>query len=88
MQIKQVPHPVTGRTGPNGQGETVPQMMWPDHCVQGTRGCALEDGVQFRLDQREREEEKPTFTIRKVRDCFVCLSSAFETLAFGVFHYR
>ncbi|MDP6952667.1 MAG: bifunctional nicotinamidase/pyrazinamidase [Alphaproteobacteria bacterium] len=23
-----------------------PQVLWPDHCVQGTRGAALHDGLQ------------------------------------------
>jgi len=31
--------------------ETYPQVMWPDHCVQGTKGCELESGVQQRLDK-------------------------------------
>ncbi|SCV72487.1 BQ2448_4024 [Microbotryum intermedium] len=26
------------------------QELWPDHCVQGTRGCEIEQGVQQRLD--------------------------------------
>jgi nicotinamidase/pyrazinamidase len=24
-----------------------PQVLWPDHCVQGTRGAALHDGLQL-----------------------------------------
>jgi len=27
------------------------QVMWPDHCVQGSKGCELEKGVQERLDK-------------------------------------
>ncbi|EUC66534.1 pyrazinamidase/nicotinamidase [Rhizoctonia solani AG-3 Rhs1AP] len=31
--------------------ETVEQMLWPDHCVQGTHGCEIEEGVQKRLEK-------------------------------------
>ncbi|QRW16253.1 isochorismatase domain-containing protein 2 [Rhizoctonia solani] len=34
--------------------ETVEQMLWPDHCVQGTRGCEIEEGVQKRLERLEK----------------------------------
>ncbi|GAA5952738.1 hypothetical protein JCM21900_000422 [Sporobolomyces salmonicolor] len=30
-------------------GAPVPQELWPDHCVAGTRGAELEDGVRARL---------------------------------------
>ena len=31
-------------------GETISQMLWPDHCVQETHGSKIEQGVQSRLD--------------------------------------
>lgn len=31
--------------------ETITQMLWPDHCVQGSKGCELEAGIQTRLDK-------------------------------------
>jgi len=31
------------------EGETTPQMLWPDHCVQNTKGWEIEAGVQGRL---------------------------------------
>jgi nicotinamidase-related amidase len=47
----------------NAHGETVGQMLWPDHCVQDTPGCRIEEGVQARLDALGPEKVK---YIRKV----------------------
>jgi len=36
---------------PNALGnETIQQMLWPDHCVQGTRGCEIEQSVKQAMD--------------------------------------
>jgi len=35
----------------HSDAEKCTQVMWPDHCVQGTKGCELEQGVQERLDK-------------------------------------
>jgi nicotinamidase-related amidase len=32
------------------EGKTTTQMLWPEHCVQGTHGSQIEQGVQTRLD--------------------------------------
>ncbi|KZO93723.1 nicotinamidase [Calocera viscosa TUFC12733] len=32
-------------------GETVLQMLWPDHCVQGTHGCEFEAGLKKKLGE-------------------------------------
>ncbi|KAG9097884.1 hypothetical protein FRC06_007066 [Ceratobasidium sp. 370] len=34
--------------------QTTAQMLWPDHCVPGTRGCEIEDGVKTRLDKLKK----------------------------------
>ncbi|CAE6439842.1 unnamed protein product [Rhizoctonia solani] len=34
--------------------ETVEQMLWPDHCVQETHGCEIEEGVQKRLEKLQK----------------------------------
>ncbi|KIM25599.1 hypothetical protein M408DRAFT_26145 [Serendipita vermifera MAFF 305830] len=31
--------------------EKITQMLWPDHCVQGTKGCEIHPEVQQRLDK-------------------------------------
>ncbi|KDQ12443.1 hypothetical protein BOTBODRAFT_34416 [Botryobasidium botryosum FD-172 SS1] len=31
--------------------ETYQQIMWPDHCIQGSEGCELESGLQRRLKE-------------------------------------
>ncbi|EIN14268.1 Isochorismatase hydrolase [Punctularia strigosozonata HHB-11173 SS5] len=56
FQPIEIPHPITGglhaqaaATGSDTQAQTITQMLWPDHCVQGTRGCDLEDGLRARL---------------------------------------
>ncbi|KDN46798.1 Isochorismatase hydrolase [Tilletiaria anomala UBC 951] len=38
LQEVRVPHPITPAT-------TVPQMLWPDHCVQGTHGAEIHERV-------------------------------------------
>lgn len=44
--------PFATRTVPvPGSSETKQQEMWPDHCVQGTRGAEIEDGVRERIDK-------------------------------------
>ncbi|KAF8339006.1 uncharacterized protein EI90DRAFT_2967482 [Cantharellus anzutake] len=35
------------------EATTTPQMLWPDHCVQGTQGCEIEPTIQKRLDAIE-----------------------------------
>lgn len=37
---------------PNSSG-TVKQELWPDHCVQGSKGAEIEEGVKSRLSQWE-----------------------------------
>ncbi|GAA5849408.1 hypothetical protein JCM9279_000895 [Rhodotorula babjevae] len=31
------------------------QELWPDHCVQGTKGCEIEEGVRRRMDERSEK---------------------------------
>lgn len=52
FQVKKLPHPITAKAE---AGETIEQMMWPDHCVQGTSGCQFHQEVVEVL--REREEK-------------------------------
>ncbi|KAG8787969.1 hypothetical protein FRC12_015031, partial [Ceratobasidium sp. 428] len=34
--------------------KTTEQMLWPDHCVQGTRGAEIDDGVKSRLEKLKK----------------------------------
>lgn len=43
-----IPHPME----PN---KTLTQMLWPDHCVQGTHGAQIHARIQQALDKREKE---------------------------------
>ena len=44
--------PFTTRTvAVPGSSEAKEQDMWPDHCVQGTRGAEVESGVRERIDK-------------------------------------
>jgi len=45
----------------HGRGMTE-QMLWPDHCIQGTYGSECEEGVKERLDRLGEKVE----WIRKV----------------------
>lgn len=47
----------------HAHGETVTQMLWPDHCVQETHGCRIERELQDRLDALGTDKVK---YIRKV----------------------
>ncbi|KAH8115440.1 Isochorismatase hydrolase [Phellopilus nigrolimitatus] len=40
-----VPNPFAAATADGAQPTTVRQMLWPDHCVQGTRGAEIEASV-------------------------------------------
>lgn len=62
-----VPHP-------DNRGEKLLQILWPDHCVQGTHGSELEAGLKARLDALGQEK---VFYIKKVRD----IQCAFEKAA-------
>ncbi|TNY20653.1 Isochorismatase hydrolase [Rhodotorula diobovata] len=35
-------------------GKSKEQELWPVHCVQGTRGCEVEEGVRARMERRRR----------------------------------
>lgn len=62
FQIKKLAHPIPSKAA---AGETIDQMMWPDHCVQGTRGCEIHKDV---LESLEKMKLKASFEIvRKVR---------------------
>ncbi|GEM09025.1 nicotinamidase [Rhodotorula toruloides] len=42
-----VSHPLTQ--------EPIDQELWPNHCVQGTRGCEFDEGVEQRLERLRTE---------------------------------
>ncbi|TFK50004.1 Isochorismatase hydrolase [Heliocybe sulcata] len=61
FQPVRLPHPITGenptsaddgeRLRESAPEETIVQMLWPDHCVQGTKGAEIEEGVRLRLEK-------------------------------------
>ncbi|KZW04232.1 Isochorismatase hydrolase [Exidia glandulosa HHB12029] len=61
---------------------TVTQMLWPDHCVQGTRGSELEAGLQTRLDRLGGDKVK---TVHKGRHALVDSYSAFADNQYTAF---
>lgn len=61
---------VPGVNSPEG----IVQMLWPDHCVQGTKGCELEHGVQQRLIKRSHMVEY----VRKGNDIAMDAYSVFS----------
>jgi nicotinamidase-related amidase len=52
FQVKKLPHPIKIKAE---AGETIEQMMWPDHCVQGTSGCQFHKEVLEALKDKEEE---------------------------------
>ncbi|PVG03684.1 Isochorismatase hydrolase [Serendipita vermifera] len=61
--------------------ETVTQMLWPDHCVQGTKGCEIHSGVQKRLDKLSHKVKY----IRKGGNIAVDAYSAFADNQYALF---
>ncbi|QRV72667.1 isochorismatase domain-containing protein 2 [Ceratobasidium sp. AG-Ba] len=55
---------------------TTEQMLWPDHCVQGSHGAAVEDGVRTRLEKLEKSGKVVEY-IRKGASVEVDSYSAF-----------
>lgn len=53
-----VPHPAK-------INEKVQQMMWPDHCIQGTKGAEFHPIVETAIDTK-RKEGIPVHIIQKV----------------------
>ncbi|POY76003.1 hypothetical protein BMF94_0726, partial [Rhodotorula taiwanensis] len=59
-------------------GDTIQQELWPDHCVQGTPGCAIEEGVATRLEQiRQKRGDDAVRVVQKGRDADLDAYSAF-----------
>ncbi|BGP29732.1 hypothetical protein JCM10296v2_001471 [Rhodotorula toruloides] len=65
-----VSHPLTNAP--------IEQELWPDHCVQGTRGCEFDEGVQRRIERLRRERgEQAVRIIQKGVDRDLDAYSAF-----------
>lgn len=60
--VHQLPHPVAARAD---RGETMKQMLWPDHCVQGTRGATLHEEMWSAVWTKQRQGT-PVHVIQKV----------------------
>lgn len=60
----QVDHPLLGR---NGKGEKIEQMMWPRHCVQGTKGSEIQQDVWAML-ANVRQQGEDVVVVRKVSE--------------------
>lgn len=60
FQTIQIPHPTL-----KDKGEKVEQMLWPDHCLKGSRGYELEESVKKSLESR-REKGMKVEVIEKV----------------------
>ncbi|GAA6009878.1 nicotinamidase [Rhodotorula paludigena] len=60
-------------------GRDKEQELWPDHCVQGTRGCEIEEGVRARMDRlRQSMGEGAVAVVQKGTDLDLDAYSAFS----------
>ncbi|KAM0792728.1 hypothetical protein ACM66B_002506 [Microbotryomycetes sp. NB124-2] len=59
-----------------GRSELWKQELWPDHCVQGTRGCHIHASIKERLDSRP---QAAVHVIHKGTDADVDEYSAFAS---------
>lgn len=66
---KELSHPVT-------PGESIRQMMWPDHCIQGTRGAELEESIKRELKSHRDKGDVDVLLIRKGTDANIDAYSA------------
>jgi nicotinamidase/pyrazinamidase len=60
--IQKLPHPTKAKAD---DGQDIEQMMWPDHCIQGTEGCQFHQEVVEALKQKEAKGGR-TFVVQKV----------------------
>lgn len=72
-----IPHPYE----PNA---SLPQMLWPDHCVEGTRGAEVHDHVQAALDERQ-ETGMPVSYVLKGTDARMDCYSGFACAEYTQF---
>ncbi|CAO1633238.1 unnamed protein product [Sympodiomycopsis kandeliae] len=75
---KQVQHPFT----PN---ETVKQMLWPDHCIQGTRGCEIHSDILHDLKGVKKDGQTDVLIVRKGEDVNIDGYSALSDNAYTKF---
>lgn len=78
FQLCNVPHPFLHEKA------TVSQMMWPEHCVQGTYGAELDDTVANALDEREAWGT-PVHYVKKGQDLNFDSYSAFASNEYILF---
>ncbi|KAH7105525.1 Isochorismatase-like protein [Auriculariales sp. MPI-PUGE-AT-0066] len=78
FSVRQVPR-LNGTPGV----ETLAQVMWPDHCVQGSHGSELEDGLQ-KLLERETTKAKTKY-VHKGSDPSLDSYSAFADNEYSKF---
>lgn len=58
-----VTHPIVEKAS---KGETVKQMMWPDHCIQGTKGANFHPIIENAVEVKCKEDGIPFHIIQKV----------------------
>ncbi|UZJ51694.1 hypothetical protein CBS101457_001014 [Exobasidium rhododendri] len=75
FQLKPLPHPIAFKAA---AGEKIDQMMWPDHCIQGTRGAEFQSEIAEALKAKEVKGGQ-TFVIQKGRDVNIDGYSAFSS---------
>lgn len=66
FQTIKVPHPTLNRDE-NPEGEMVDQMLWPDHCLKGSRGYQLEKSVEQALEEKKEKKDCKIRYLEKVR---------------------
>lgn len=66
FQTIKVPHPTLNRDE-NPDGELVDQMLWPDHCLKGSRGYQLEKSVEQALEEKKEKRDCKIRYLEKVR---------------------
>jgi nicotinamidase/pyrazinamidase len=62
FQVRKLPHPVASKAA---RGETIDQMMWPDHCLQGHRGSEFHSDIVQALERKEADGGR-TCVVQKV----------------------
>ena len=63
FQIKKLPHPIAAKAK---AGDTIDQMMWPDHCIQASRGADFHTTIAESLAAR-RARGGQVVVVQKVR---------------------
>ncbi|CAO1615101.1 unnamed protein product [Parajaminaea phylloscopi] len=77
-QTREIAHPLVPE-------EKVSQVLWPDHCIQGTQGVRLHSSLLSRVKRLRQERDQDVVIIRKGSDADIDAYSGLSDNAYSRF---